>query len=105
MTAPPIKGLEYIIPSGHASTILFSSSTTFAYLFAIYAMDVSDSCAESWLDIARMDVQQDLSSRLWQDEPIQSSKVVEDPICLFGQFVSVISSDALKNIRPRSEVS
>jgi hypothetical protein len=51
MTAPLIKGLEYIIPSGYALTILFSLSTTFTYLFIIYVIDVSDLCAKSWLDI------------------------------------------------------
>jgi hypothetical protein len=46
-----------------------------------------------------MDVQQDLSSRSWQDETV---KVIEDPICL---FVSAVTSDALKDIQPQSEVS
>ncbi len=69
-------------------------------------MDASDSSAEFWLDVAQtMDVQQDLSSRSWQDETVKSSKVIEDPICLFGQFVSAVTSDALKDIQPRSEVS
>jgi hypothetical protein len=69
-------------------------------------MDVSDSSAEFWLDITQtLDVQQDLSSRSWQDETVKSGKVVEDPICLFGQFVSAVSSDTLKDIQPRSEVS
>ena len=69
-------------------------------------MDVSDSSAEFWLDIAQtMDVRQDLSRRSWQDETIKSGKVVEDPICLFGQFVSAVTSDALRDIQPRSEVS
>jgi hypothetical protein len=68
-------------------------------------MDVSDSSAESWLDIAQtMDVQQDLSSRS-QDEIVKSDKAIEDPICLFGQFVSAVTSDAMKDIQPRSEVS
>lgn len=67
-------------------------------------MDASDSSAEFWLDVA-MDVQQDLSSRSWQDETVKSGKVIEDPICLFGQFVSAVTSDALKDIQPRSEVS
>jgi hypothetical protein len=66
-------------------------------------MDVSDSSAKSWLDIAqKMDVQQDLSSRS-QDEIIKSDKAIEDPVCLFGQFVSTVTS--LKDIQPRSEVS
>ena len=68
-------------------------------------MDASDSSAEFWLDVAKMDVQQDLSSRSWQDETVKSGKVIEDPICLFGQFVSAVTSDALKDIQPRSEVS
>jgi hypothetical protein len=68
-------------------------------------MDVSDSSAESWLDIAQMDVQQDSSSRSWQDKTVQYSEVFEDPICLFGQFVSAVSSDALNDIQPRAEVS
>jgi hypothetical protein len=63
-------------------------------------MDVSDSSAEFWLDIAQtMDIQQDSSSRSWQGETIQSGKLVEDPICLFGQFVSAVSPNALKDIR------
>jgi hypothetical protein len=68
-------------------------------------MDVSDSFAESWLDIAQtMDVQQDLSSRS-QDEIAKSDKPIEDPVRLFGQFVSAVTSDALKDIQLRSEVS
>jgi hypothetical protein len=68
-------------------------------------MDVSDSFAESWLDIAQtMDVQQDLSSRS-QDEIVKSDKPIEDPVRLFGQFVSAVTSDALKDIQLRSEVS
>ena len=68
-------------------------------------MDVSDSFAESWLDIAQtMDVQQDLSSRS-QDEIVQPDKAIEDPVCLFGQFVSAVTSDALKDIQARPEVS
>ena len=68
-------------------------------------MDVSDSSAESWLDIAQaMDVHQDLSSRS-QHEIVESDKAIEDPVCLFGQFVSAVTSDALKDIQPRSEVS
>ena len=77
-------------------TILFSSNTPFTSKYGIFAMDVSDSSAESWLDIAlTMDVQQDLSSRS-QDEIVKSDKVFEDPICLFGQFVSTVTS--LKDI-------
>ena len=69
-------------------------------------MDASDSSAEFWLDVAQtMDVQQDLSSRSWQDETVKSGKVIEDPICLFGQFVSAVTSDGLKDIQPQSEVS
>ena len=68
-------------------------------------MDVSDSSAESWLDIAQtMDAQQDLSS-LSQDEIVKPDKAIEDPVYLFGQFVSAVTSDALKDIQPRSEVS
>ena len=68
-------------------------------------MDVSDSFAESWLDIAQtMDVQQDLSSRS-QDEIVKSDKPIEDPVRLFGQFVSAVTSDALKDIQLRSELS
>jgi hypothetical protein len=66
---------------------------------------VSDSFAESWLDIAQtMDVQQDLSSRS-QDEIVKSDKPIEDPVRLFGQFVSAVTSDALKDIQLRSKVS
>ena len=57
-------------------------------------MDVNDSSAKSWLDIAEMDAQQS-----------ETGKVAEDPVCLFGQFVSAVSSDSLKDILPRSEVS
>jgi hypothetical protein len=68
-------------------------------------MDVSDSSAESWLDIAQtIDVQQDLSSRSL-DEIVKSDKAIEDPICLFRQFISAVTSDAMKDIQPRSEVS
>jgi hypothetical protein len=43
-------------------------------------MDASDSSAEFWLDVAQtMDVQQDLSSRSWQDESVKSGKVIEIP--------------------------
>jgi hypothetical protein len=66
-------------------------------------MDVSDLPAESWLDIALiMDVQQDLSSHS-QDEIVKSDKAIEDPIYLFRQFVSAVTS--LKDIQPGSEVS
>ena len=69
-------------------------------------MDVSDSSTEFWLDIAQtMDVPQDLSRHSWQDETIKSGKMAEDPICLFGQFVSAVTSNALRDIQPRSEVS
>jgi hypothetical protein len=61
-------------------------------------MDVSDSFAKSWLDIAQtMDVQQDLSSRS-QDEIVKPGKAIEDPVCLFGQFISTVTSGALKDI-------
>ena len=69
-------------------------------------MDVSDLSVESWFDFAQtIDVQQGLSSHPWQGGTVKSGKVVEDPICLFGQFVSAISSNALKDIRPQSKVS
>ena len=69
-------------------------------------MDVSNSSAEFWLDVAQtIDVQQDLSGRSWQDKTVKSGKVIEDPIYLFGQFVSAVTSDALKDIQPQSEVS
>ena len=69
-------------------------------------MDVNDLSAEFWLDIDQtMDVQQESPSRSWKDETIKSGKVVENPIYLFGQFVSAVSLDVLKDIRPRSEVS
>ncbi len=75
-------------------------------LYGIYAMDVSDLSAESWFDFAQaMDIQQDSSSRSWQDETVISSKVAKDPIYVFEQFVSTVSSNALKDIRPRSKVS
>ena len=61
-------------------------------------MDVSDSSAELWLDLAQMDIQQDLSSPSWQDEAVKSPKVIEDPICLFGQFVSAVTSNTLKDV-------
>jgi hypothetical protein len=66
-------------------------------------MDVSDPSAEFWLGIA-MDGQQDSSSHSWQDETLQSSEVVDNPIYLFGQFASAVHSDTLNNIQPRSKV-
>ena len=45
-----------------------------------------------------METQQDLSSRSRQDKTMKSGKSVEDPICLFGQFVSTVSSNTLKDI-------
>ncbi|TVY80732.1 hypothetical protein LSUE1_G005970 [Lachnellula suecica] len=66
-------------------------------------MDVSNSSVTSWLDIAQMDVQQDSSPCSWPDEPIQSGEVIEDPIYLFGQFVSAVFSDAGKDIQSRPE--
>lgn len=69
-------------------------------------MDVSDPSAEFWLDVAQtIDVRQDLPTYSCQDETVKPGKVVKDPIYLFGQFVSAVSSDALKDIQPRSEVS
>jgi hypothetical protein len=67
-------------------------------------MDAGDSSGEYWLGIDQtMDFQQDFSSRSWQNETI---KTVANPIYLFGQFVSAVSSDSLKDItRPQSEVS
>jgi hypothetical protein len=68
-------------------------------------MDASDSSAKSWLDIAQtIDAQQDLLSRS-QDEIVKPGKAIKDPICLFRQFVSVITLDALKDIQPQLEVS
>ncbi len=68
-------------------------------------MNVSDSSAKSWLDIAQtMDAKQDFSSRS-QDEIVKSDKAIEDPVYLFGQFVSTVTSDTLEDIQPRSEVS
>jgi hypothetical protein len=67
-------------------------------------MDVSDSSVEFWLGVAPpMDIEQDLATPSWQDETVKPGEVVKDPICLFGQFVSAVSSDALKDVR--SEVS
>jgi hypothetical protein len=75
-------------------------------LSGIYTIDTSNSSAEIWLDIAQtIDVQQDLSSCSWQDKIVKSGKVIEDPIYLFGQFVSAVTSDTLKGIQPQSEVS
>ncbi|PMD63293.1 uncharacterized protein K444DRAFT_331502 [Hyaloscypha bicolor E] len=52
-----------------------------------------------------MDIHQESSRPSWQNGPIQNTKVIEDPISLFRQFVSAVSSDTLKDIRPRSEFS
>jgi hypothetical protein len=52
-----------------------------------------------------MEGQEDLLSRSWQEETVKPSMVIEDPICLFGQFVSPVSSNALKDIQPQSRVS
>ena len=69
-------------------------------------MDVSDLSAESWLDIAQtMETQQDLSSLSWQDETMKSGKSVKDPVRLFGQFASAVSSNTLKDIQLQSTVS
>ena len=69
-------------------------------------MEVSESSAESWLDIGQtMETQQDLSSRSWQDETMKAGKSVEDPVRLFGQFVSTVSSNTLKDIQLQSTVS
>jgi hypothetical protein len=108
LDSPTDGGLEYLIqatPSGHASAILFSSSTPFTSSSGTFAMDASDSSAKSWLDIAQtIDAQQDLLSRS-QDEIVKPGKAIKDPICLFRQFVSVITLDALKDIQPQLEVS
>jgi hypothetical protein len=40
-----------------------------------------------------------------QDEIVKSSKEIEDPILLFRQFVSAVTSDALEDIQLLSEVS
>jgi hypothetical protein len=77
-------------------TILLSSNTPFTSKYGTFAIDVSDLPAKSWLDIAlTIDVQQDLSSRS-QGEIVKSDKAIKDPICLFGQFVSTVTS--LKDI-------
>jgi hypothetical protein len=69
-------------------------------------MDMNDSSTEYWLDIAQtMDIQQNSPTRSWQDETVKSGKTVKDPICLFEQFVSAVSSDTLNDIQPQSEVS
>jgi hypothetical protein len=82
-------------------TILLSSNTPFTSKYRTFAID--DSSAESWLDIAQtMEVQQDLSSHS-QDEIVKPDKVIKDPIYLFGQFVSTVTS--LKDIQPGLEVS
>jgi hypothetical protein len=67
-------------------------------------MDINDSPAEFWLDAQKINIQENLPHS-WQDETVKPSKIVEDSICLFGQFVSAVSSDVLKDIQPRSEVS
>jgi hypothetical protein len=38
-----------------------------------------------------MDIQQDLSSRS-QDEIVKPNIAIEDPVCLFEQFVSAVTS-------------
>jgi hypothetical protein len=82
----------------------FHSSTTFTLSYGAIAMDVSDVSAEIWLDIA-MDVQQDLSNRSERDSNVKSGMVDENPISLFGRFVSAVPSDILKDTQPQSEVS
>jgi len=75
-------------------------------LYLLYAIDASDMSTELWLDMHEtMDVQQDLLSCSWQDEPVKSGKAVRNPIYLFGQFVSTVSSDVLKDTKSRSAVS
>jgi hypothetical protein len=104
--SPTDRGLEYLFqatPSGHASTTFQFQAHSLSY--GTFAMDVSDSSAKYWLDIAQtMDVQQDFSSHS-QDETVKSDMAIEDPVCLFGQFVSAVTSNTLKDIQSRSEVS
>jgi hypothetical protein len=58
------EGLEYIMlgppfpPRTQPSSPVYTQ-LSFALLYKIYVMDVSDSFVESWLDIAQMDVQQE----------------------------------------------
>jgi len=63
-----------------------------------------DSTARTWLDIAH-DVPQDTSTRFWQDEPLQPNEAIQDPICLFGEFVAAVSSDSLEDAQRQLEVS
>jgi len=59
---------------------------------------VSDSSTKSWLEIAQaIDAQQNLSSRS-QDEITKPDKAIDDPICLFKQFIFAVTLDALKDI-------
>jgi hypothetical protein len=110
LDSPTDGGLEYLI-SGNPQRPCLNHSLQFKHAltssYGTFAMDVSDSSAESWLDIAQtMDAQQDLSSRSQnEDEIVKSNKAIEDPICLFAQFVSAVTPDALKDIQPQSEVS
>jgi Zn-dependent M28 family amino/carboxypeptidase len=68
-------------------------------------MDLDDSsAASSWLDDALRDHQPDLSSLLWDNEAVQG-KMVDDPISLFGRFVSAVSSDTSAHIETQSRVS
>jgi hypothetical protein len=87
-----------------ALSLLLQFKFIFTSLYITHAMDVTDSTAKFWLDVAQMDIHQDSASHPWQDEPAHS-KTIEDPIHLFGRFVSVLSSDTSMDIRPRTEVS
>jgi hypothetical protein len=59
----------------------------------------------SWLDIAvRAEEDQNASTHTLQDETVESSKVFNLPVHLFGQFVSAVPSDDLGD-NEQSEVS
>ncbi|TVY15624.1 hypothetical protein LARI1_G009016 [Lachnellula arida] len=45
------------------------------------------------------------SPPFWHEKTVKPSKTVKDPIPLFGQFVSAVSSDALHGIQSRSDFS
>jgi len=107
LDSPTDGGLEYLMP-GNPQWPYLNHSLQFKYTLHLLVRNIRDgrdSFTESWLDIAQtMDLQQDLSSRS-QDEIVKSDKPIEDPVRLFGQFVSAVTSDALKDIQLRSEVS
>ncbi|TVY92739.1 hypothetical protein LAWI1_G002816 [Lachnellula willkommii] len=68
-------------------------------------MHVSNSSAEICSDIVQMNDQQGPESRSWQNEPMKSSKIVEEPIDLFKKFVAAVSLDSLNNFLLQSELS